>query len=651
MNLPTMIEYTVSTVRTESKRVPARRAGWLLLGLACNVPALAASFEFGPGIKGSFDTTVISSASVRVGGSNCAFIAQDNGGCASTGPVELASRDPANFSQSYDIARLNQDDGNLNYRSGQVFSATLRGLHELSLTHPSGWSGLIRANWIQEFSANSTERTPLSDDAQRQSVREFRFLDAYVGKEFEIAGLAGRIRAGNQVINWGESLFIPGGVGATNAIDVTKLHSPGAQLKEVQIPAPMVSMNLRLAKGLAVEAYAQTRWNASRLDPVGSFFSTSDVIGRGGQGVFLPTSLASSILSAYGLPPAPPGSAGDPGTRISAVDPVTGATTQRTYTAGELSSPATNPLYGPLVGTGSVFPALPDKTPSNSGQWGVALRHTDELSGDELAVYFLRYHDKLPNIGMTVDFGLGASPLLYGGMYADYATGRTVLGTSYNMRAGDWSVGLEASYRTRETVPIDPSVVINPANPYYCNGDLDPTHFLAQGTQCNGSVDRKKWQFDVSALHLLQPSGQLGGMLHATGAAEGSLLVELAVAHYPNLFEGAPVPFAVTNDYRMPTRTSSGMVGQLSLTYPNWINTGWTLAQDTTLSYGLSGISASSLPGFIQGAGAIGLGFTIDFRSRPATKFRLDLSHNFGGGLSNSLRDRDWVGLSLSSSF
>lgn len=603
----------------------------LIAGLCLNGTAMAAGFEFGPGIKGSFDTTLTAAMAARTGSPNCGFIGQDNGGCASTGPVEVANRQPGEFSQSYDIARINQDNGNLNYKRGQVFASGLRGLHELTLSHPSGWSGLLRANWVQDFSVDRTQRTPLSDSVRDKAVHEFRFLDAYVSKEFDAGPFPGRVRIGNQVINWGEALFISGGVGATNGIDITKLHSPGAQLKEIQIPAPMVSMNLRLGKGLAMEGYVQTHWNKSRLDPVGTFFSTSDLIGRGAQSAYLPTSLANSIGAFSGLPPAPAGSTGDSGT--------------------DLATAAGNPLYGPLTGTGSVFPAAGDRSPSNRGQWGLALRKADDESGNEAAVYLLRYHDKLPNVGVTIDQSLGANPLAIGAIYNDYASGRIMLGASYNFRVADWSVGIEGSYRPRETVPIDPTIVINPANPYYCNGDLDPTHFRATGTECKGSVDRKKIQFNVSALQMLQPNGQLGGLLRLSGASEGSLLVEAAVAHYPNLFSGAPVPFAVTNDYRMPTRTSSGLVTQLTLAYPNWLNTGWLMTHDATLSYGVSGISASTLPGFIEGAGALGLGFTIDFHSKPGTKLRVDYSANFGGGLSNSLRDRNWIGVSLSTSF
>ena len=49
------------------------------------------------------------------------------------------------------------------------------------------------------------------------------------------------MRAGNQVISWGESLFLPGGLNSTNAIDIMRLSQPGTQLKEVFLPAPMIS--------------------------------------------------------------------------------------------------------------------------------------------------------------------------------------------------------------------------------------------------------------------------------------------------------------------------------------------------------------------------------------------------------------------------
>ena len=61
--------------------------------------------------------------------------------------------------------------------------------------------------------------------------------------------------------------------------------------------------------------------------------------------------------------------------------------------------------------------------------------------------------------------------------------------------------------------------------------------------------------------------------------------------------------------------------------------------------------SATALPGFIQGAGAAVIGATIDFKVKPETKLRVDYTHNWGGGASNLMRDRNVMSISLTSSF
>jgi hypothetical protein len=111
------------------------------------------------------------------------------------------------------------------------------------------------------------------------------------------------------------------------------------------------------------------------------------------------------------------------------------------------------------------------------------------------------------------------------------------------------------------------------------------------------------------------------------------------------------VPYAVTADYRLPTKTSWGMVVAGSVTYPNVFGTRASLAPDLAISQGLSGVAATALPGFVKGAGAAVLGATIDFKVKPETKLRVDVTQNWGGGASNLLRDRNFMTISLTSSF
>jgi hypothetical protein len=52
---------------------------------------------------------------------------------------------------------------------------------------------------------------------------------------------------------------------------------------------------------------------------------------------------------------------------------------------------------------------------------------------------------------------------------------------------------------------------------------------------------------------------------------------------------------------------------------------------------------------FIEGRKTIGLGVNVDYLG--VWQFDLSYSNPFGGGVSNGLRDRDWVSLSVTRSF
>jgi hypothetical protein len=189
------------------------------------------------------------------------------------------------------------DQGNINYRKGQAFTTYLKGSHELLLKKPSAdLSFMARVNWVRDFSATHTTGAEsgqdlfaavppaitggLTDEARKEMRFKARVLDLWLSKTFRAGDQSVRVRVGNQVINWGESIFEIGGINATNAIDVNRASQPGAQVKELVLPAPIVSVASGLGNGFAVEGYYQAAWNASYLPPVGSYWSTS-VVGPG----------------------------------------------------------------------------------------------------------------------------------------------------------------------------------------------------------------------------------------------------------------------------------------------------------------------------------------------------------------------------------
>lgn len=616
------------------------------LAAAYGGPAHAAQWELDNGWSVNFDSTVSFGVAVRTSQPNCSFVGNDNGGCVGDAPTPLQNSNPAAFAMNLDTLRLNQDDGNLNYKRGRVVSANLQYTADLFVKGTDGWSGLLRGVANHDFAIDRTRRMALDPEAKDFAVSNPRWLDAYVTKEFAIGEQQARVRVGNQVLSWGENMYITGGVNSINPIYVPAAHQPGTPLKNLFVPSPMISASSSLAPGLGIEGFYQWKWNSFNFDAPGTFFSTSDVLGKGGRGIYFPTTALNAAVAPFGLPPFPNGTIGDTGTFITGPDPATGLPYNRQLSFDELASPATNPA-GPILGTGTVIPRAGDRRP-NGGQGGFALRYQLPESGNELGFYYYRYSDKVPFVSYQV-VNTTANPI---GLQAalDYGKNRDLYGVSYNFQAGEWAIGTELSFRPRDGVAIDPTAVIDPANPHYCNALADFT-VTPVGSNCRGWIDTQHYQFHLTGIHILSPSGSLGSILRALGASEGTITAETAVAYYPKLRFDAGVPYAATADYRLPTKASWGMVIAGSVTYPNIFGTRASLSPDIAISQGLSGYSATALPGFVKGAGAAVIGATIDFKTKPETKMRVDFTKNWGGGASNLMRDRNFMTISLTSSF
>lgn len=230
-------------------------------------------------LRGSFDSTLSFGTGLRLQAPTCGLI------------VDGASGPGAPAGCLAPTSALG-DQGNLNYAKGDRFATYLKGSHELLLKLPEDIRLLGRVNWVRDFSAidttgivSATTPPALADGLSEEARSDLRFkarvLDLWASKSFQVGEQQARIRVGNQVISWGESLFLPGGINSTNAIDVMRLSQPGTQLKEVFLPAPIVSVASGLGPGLNVEAYVQARWNGNYLPPTGSYWSVANGLGTG----------------------------------------------------------------------------------------------------------------------------------------------------------------------------------------------------------------------------------------------------------------------------------------------------------------------------------------------------------------------------------
>lgn len=548
-------------------------AGAILSGLCLTGEAQAIDFTLGE-IKASFDSTLSVGFQQRLESADCRNISRDNGGCSKVvGEVAGALSNP-------DVNMVNADSGNLNYKRGDIVSLVYKGTHDLSLKAPNGWSALIRGTWSGDAMAADTRRTPLETEAKKLFNPHAELLDAYVSKAFTWSGNNAKVRIGNQVLSWGEDIFIPGGINVINALDFRKLHVPGTQLKEVFKPAPMISISSGLTENLSAEAYYQVMWNSFNFDPVGSFFSTSDVVGPGRRAFYLPSSAGA-------------GTFGDEGTRGANVNPV---------------------------------PGLSSNNPRNDGQFGLALRY--RLGITELGGYYIHYHDKLPQVSFT-----GTAPMTPTGFYNDYGEDRDLFGVSANSRLGPVAIGSELSYRPRDSVAIDPTV---PAAGRY-----------AIGAHNRGFVEEQKWQGHITANYLWEPNTFLGNLQEKIGANDGYVLVEAAGAYYPGLAQDFSVPYLLPN-YSVPDRFSWGYVAEVGVVYPEIFGSAVNLIPVLDFYHDVQGTSPNASP-FIQNRKALAAGLTFNYQDRA--KLNFTYATFWGGGDNNLMRDRDFWGATLSTSF
>jgi Protein of unknown function (DUF1302) len=573
-------------------------------------PAVAAKFELENGMTGSFDSTISFGFQRRMKSPDKSIIGNDSGGNVPTESAlgSLINGPGMGSTANPDFNYTQTDDGDLNYKKGDIVSAVVKGTHELFIKEQGNWSALGRFTWSSDFRADHTQRTPLDDEAKDAVKKNVTLLDLWVSKEFRLGDNTGKVKLGNQVISWGEDVFIIGGVNSINALDLRKIHIPGAQVKELFVPAPMVSLATGLGYGFSMEGYYQFRWNKFILDPAGTYWSSADFLGKGGKrGAFIPT----SVLDPNYAGGTPRGTFGD-------FDPRAGRTLD--YLANSVAP-----------GLGTIVP-VDITSPKNSGQYGFNVRFKPSESETEYAAYYLRYHDKLPFVGFKYD---PATPNVINIRAVEqYGEDRSLFGVSLNTKVGEWAVGAELSYRPRDSVAIDPTVPLSGPYTYFNANFGGPDPYVV-----NGFKDEKKWQAHLTGFRLFPQA-----ITTPVGAAEGYVLAEAAITHYPSLDLSGNVPYLL-NNYTLPTKTSYGYVVELGLTYANIFKSGWTMSPVLDWYHDVKGVSPNTIP-FVEGRKALAINLNFDLHN--VWKANVGYTTFSGGGDLNMMRDRDVLSASVS---
>ena len=381
---------------------------------------------------------------------------------------------------------LNGNDGNRNFDTGlasEVYKVTsemeakyqnygvfVRGTAFYDTQIMDKRTDFDKNNPNNEPSQNYPDNSSFTRDTRHTAGRSGDILDAYVYGSWDVLDHPLSARLGKQAFNWGEGLFYRG-IAVANPLNATKYRLPGAQIKEVITPVEAFSFNVGLSESLSMEAYYQFKWQETAMDPVGSYYSTTDIFGAGGEAAYATVPALIPALAAYDFATTLPGGLGTgPNNAKRYIDPSTG--TFKASTVGD------------------------DAKARDSGQYGISLHYIAEsLNYTDFGFYYMNYHTKEPV--QQVDFGSygGVDMATLGGILGQqtaqalatidmsqnanvrrrYVEDVRVFGTSFSTTLGDASVFGELVYKPNMPIAVSATNDIL--------GDL-----LAQGVAGTGQI-------------------------------------------------------------------------------------------------------------------------------------------------------------------
>jgi hypothetical protein len=549
------------------------------------------------------------------------------------------------------------DDGRLNFRRGDLVSQVIKGVHGLSVRY--GDSGLfVRGKYWYDVELHDGERPfkPIRDHGRERAARTrgAQLLDAYVDHRFELAAQPGLVRLGRQVVNWGESTFLRGGINAINPVDVPAFRRPGAEVREGLLPTELLYLSQSLSDNVTVELFYQLHWEASVLENCGTFFSTADIVAPGcddNLAMLITRDDTYDALYAQALAGGAP--------------PATAAVIADTTLAALV---AQGVRWG-MPDEGVLMPRAPDREARDAGQYGVALTTWLPAAATELGLYAMTYHSRTPYLGgmlpdttvYTNAAGFGAlAPVVVGAnarYYLSYPEDIRLYGASFSTSLpGGLAWSGEVSYRPNLPVQVNATDIVyagvKPLGPAYAGAS--PLS-LVPGQDYRGYQRKEVTQWQTSLI------GAFGPVL---GAAQLTLAGEVGAVHTGGLASSRDVRYGAGPGGRpgaecdtggvlvnychnegYVTRTAWGYRTRAMLRY-NDVFAGVNLRPSLAWSHDVQGDAGNGV--FSEGARAVSVALDADYLNSwyAGISYTDYLTHP-----GYSLGDRDFVAVSLSVSF
>ncbi len=593
-------------------------------------PAFGVSFNIGE-IEGQFDSSLSVGASWSTANANKDLIGVNNGG--------------RGLSQT-------SDDGHLNFKRGETFSKIFKGIHDLELKY--GDTGVfVRGKYWYDFELKDENRLykDISDNNRKEGAKSSggQILDAFVYHNYAIADQPGSVRLGKQVVSWGESTFIQGGINSINPVDVSAFRRPGAEVKEGLIPVNMFYVSQSLTDNLSAEAFYQLEWDQTVVDNCGTFFSQPDVIADGCTDNLRVLNKRSRI----------------PGAALPAL--------------GAFGVDVNE--EGVLVRRGLIV------MPVTAANGARRLKYMFEPLDTEFGAYFMNYHSRAPIFSATgaaqqfysTPLGplAGLRPLIVAGnskYFVEYPEDIRLYGLSFSttLPTGTaWSG--ELSYRPNAPVQLSTTDIlfagVTPIPGFGNASVLDGT----PGQDLHGYRRKEITQFQTTFTHFLD---------QVMGASRLTLVGEIGVTHVGGLesrsearygrdpvFGPGELPNGFCNTLNASTaagggQTSSGVNSNCNndgfTTSTSWgyraraiweypdVFAGVNLKPNVAWSHDVKGYSPGPGGNFEEGRKAVSLGLDAEYQNT----YNASLAYtNFFGGDFSTVDDRDFLALSVGVTF
>ncbi len=628
---------------------PARtrilRLGASLLALL--VPTGADAYDTTvDGWQVNIDTTLSSSVAVRTSNQDPRFIGTVNGG---------------------KLGLANADDGDLNFRAGNVVGAVQRITTEVQVKRDDYGVFLRATGFIDPvLDSEDTAFKKLSRAAERDIGGNLRLLDGYVFASPKILDHTVDIRVGAQALNWGESTFIVFGINSINPLDATALRTPGSELRQGFLPIPVVDVRTKLVAGFSLEGFWQFAWTRSHLEPSGSFYATNDDVFDGGSFGFQDNLFPDNARAVYGV----------------------------------------NLGKGDLFG--AAIPRSLDRHPTTMDEFGFALRKTVSALGDaEFGLYFENYHSRTPfgsyrtgngNDALPAPISILFSPPGYAtrtynstaSYFADYPRDIHLVGFSWNYQ-GPLGIAIQGEVSSRTNQPIQlasadlglaievPAIrgaikALGPFAPAALRVALaqalaDPTiQALNNGLGSDGIVDGWKRypviqaqqtatklfsgipSLSISSLALV---GEIGFDYVADFPRDRGIFGQVYSTNINSAFtEAAVIGGQSLSTKGLATQTSGSYTLATIIDLPQVLPYGIDMKPVVSLRHDFLGTSPIGVNTFVENTAAASVGITFNYLQ--AWSAGVQYTNHFpvfAGGKSYGLIDRDFVSATVSYEF